>query len=227
MATTDYNYNATRNQLIERAFRIVGALTLGQTMSAEEVAQGNQALNDLIKDWQNKGVQLWALHLDSIPMVASTSSYALDLDPPVYDITRAYIREGTTDIEVPRMSWQNYQGIYDKSLTGKPTSFAIDTAIVPTLYPYPVPDASSTYTFYYLGTRKLADLETASGNAEFPARFTRALAYGLADDLADEYKLSISEREKLTQKAERLFSIAKRSQSDFEENEFIKGSYGN
>lgn len=64
MATSgSYDWNVTRNQIVNRALRIIGHLDPQETPSAEDVSTAVEALNALFKSWNNTimGLQLWTV----------------------------------------------------------------------------------------------------------------------------------------------------------------------
>lgn len=60
MATSgSVDYNRTANQIISFAFRLVGVGTQGETLEAEEQADGLERLNMMVKSWQVENIHLW------------------------------------------------------------------------------------------------------------------------------------------------------------------------
>lgn len=60
MATSDsVDFNRTRDQIIVRALRQIGAIEAGETPEAEDVTTASEALNSLVKGWQADGIHLW------------------------------------------------------------------------------------------------------------------------------------------------------------------------
>jgi hypothetical protein len=223
MATTDFDFSSTRNEIIQRAFRIVGVLSLGDSLSGDQFAQGNQVLNDMVKSWQNRHLFLWRLEPLTLALTASTQSYALPTDPYVVAIDKAYLRISNTDDKVEIISFRDYVDIPTKSDAGDPLVVAINLKESPTLYVWPVPTASRT--LYYTGVCKLQDFDLAAGTGDFPVRFKNALVYGLADQLADEVGLPLSEKKMLRDRAEQFFHEAKGSDRERADRSFIRSAY--
>jgi len=223
MATTDYDFVHTRNQIIQRAFRIVGALSNGQNLTAEKLQQGIEALNSMVKSWQSETCFLWTLEPLTFTTTATDYTYVLDDDPQVIAIDGAWWVNGDYDDPIDRIAWRTYQDIDDKTKTGKPIYIAIDNKRAPTAYIWPIPDA--TYTIKILAITKLQDFDSASGTGDFPVRFTQALEYGLADLLADEYGLPLGERQLLSQKAQKYFQLARRSDRDRQDYMVVRGAF--
>ena len=61
MATSStYEYQLTRNQIIESALRKLGVLAEGQTPSTQNYSDGSMALNTVISQLRAVGMPLWA-----------------------------------------------------------------------------------------------------------------------------------------------------------------------
>lgn len=228
MASTDFDYISTRNEIIERALRIVGALELGEPMSAEQVAQGSQALNEMVKAWETERVFLWTLKNLSFSTVAGTASYAgsaLDTsNSSIIGIDAAYYYNGSTEEDLEVISWVEYQKIIDKAVQDIPRLVAVlPNANTITAYFWPTPAA--IYTIKLSAVCRLKDFDSSSSTGDFPSRFTRALVYGLAYDLSDEYSLPVGEKDRIGVKANEALRKAKSSDLDREDDNCVKGAY--
>lgn len=223
MATTEYDFNSTRNEIFQRAFRIVGALPLGQTLDGDQTAQAVQVLNDLIKSWQAKNVFLWTLQYLTFNTVVGTASYSLDDDPAVMWVDKAWITISSRDTELDSLSFRQYQDIPDKTNAGDPTFYCVTNAHTPTIYLWPTPNA--VRAIKYLGITRLKDADSAAGTLDFPVRWTNAITYALAYELSNEYKLPLNERNFLKTQAETEFSIAKRSDRERTEEDYVEGAF--
>lgn len=228
MPTTDYDWNQTRNEIIERAFRLVGVLALGEVVSSDQHTQAVIAINDLVKQWQNDDIFLWTLREFNQTLSTSTASYSLSTtDPAVMWIDRAYLRTGSgtgqDDLLLTQIGWREYQDIANKNEAGDPTAYCLDNRISPTLYVWPVP--TGTRTFHYLATVKLKDLEDASGNPDMTQRYLGALTYGLALLLGDEYGLPLGERRELEKRYQQQYRLARKADRERADFEFIKGAF--
>lgn len=221
MASTDYDWQSSRNKLITRAFRLIGGKSLGEQLNAEEINIGIEVLNDMVKSWQSERIFLWTLKAITQSLSASTTTYALAANPPVIGIERAFIRESGTDTPVTVLSWQDYWNIPNKADEGRPTHIALDNNKTPTLYVWLTPNA--TYTLYLLAVTTLEDWESSSGSEDFPPRWTDALVYGLAARLADEYK--VPERAELWQRAELEFNKAAKGDRQMTTHEEIAPAF--
>jgi hypothetical protein len=223
MAASDYNFNVTRNEIIERAYRIIGKLSVGETMSAEMLSQALIAMNSMIKSWQSRNVFLWTIKEFSLALVPGTKTYVAPTDPPIYAIDQAYIRLTNDDQRIQICSWRQYVDIWDKDSPGEPDVIALTTDITPSIYVWPVP--TSAGTIYYTGIVKLKDFDTAGGNPDFPVRYIEAITYGLAHKLSSEYGLPIAERRELERQFQQEFAEAKGGERERADFEFVDGAF--
>jgi len=56
-----YNYTRTRNQIVNLAYKHAGIRGPGETISSEDLNDGVELLELLIKSWQAEGIGLWLL----------------------------------------------------------------------------------------------------------------------------------------------------------------------
>jgi len=224
MALSDYDWTQTRNEIVERAYRMIGKLSVGETMSAEMLSQAVTALNAMVKSWQNEQVFLWTIKEFTLALTNGTKSYSLAaVDPQPYGIDKAYLRINSSDDPVQVASWRQYVDIYDKEDSGDPYLVALDMAIVPTLYVYPVPTQSRT--LYYTGLVKLKDFDSASGSADFPVRWLQALTYGLAHELVPEYGSDEASARRIERRFMEEFRKAKGGEREGAEYELVGGAF--
>lgn len=224
MTLSDYNFNATRTEIIERAYRIIGKLSMGENLSGEMHTQAVLALNSMVKSWQSRHVFLWTIKEFSQSLTQGVTTYSLaSQDPPIYAIDRAYLRIDNIDRPVNVASWRQYQDIPDKTSPGDPSVVALDGQITPTLYVWPVP--SQARTLRYTGIVKLKDFDTQGGNPDFPVTYLEALTFGLAHKLACEYGLPIAERRELERQFMAEFQEAKTGERERAEYEFVEGAF--
>jgi len=230
MALTEFDYLATRNEIIEGAFRIVGAHEPGQVLSGEMLDQGVKALQLVVKSWTNKNLFLWSFDQSSFATVADQELYTTtDLsgdDDAIIGLDKAWVVDSNEDLPLEVISYSRYQDIADKETnTGRPCAIAFKATPEPSFYIWPSPDAA--YTIKILSVYPLKDFDAAAESGDVPARFQRALKYGLAEDLFDEYPGPMNEREYVQGKAEFLFLEAKNFNIQLETTNEVESMYGN
>jgi len=225
MATTDYDFTLTRNEIIQRAFSKVGVLPDGGTLTGDQQVKGVRELNAMVKSWQARRVFLWSEKTITIDLAASTAYYSFNADPPVHYVTKAYLRDSTnTDTDISVISFAEYLDIPDKTDSGAPECCAVDYQEAQKIYVWPVP-ANTTYDLILTAITRLKDWDSASGNADFWPRWLDALSYGLAAHLAHDYHLDLKERALLRAEAEAFFHQARATESDHAESRFVKGAF--
>ena len=224
MALSDYDFNSTRNEIIERAFRIIGKHSPGEPLSGEMMTQAVIALNSMVKSWQSRHVFLWTIQDFTQALTANVASYSLAAsDPPIYALDRAYLRIDNIDKVCDVASWRQYWDIPDKSSTGDPTVVALNLSMTPTLYVWPVPSQARTLKFSALV--KLKDFDTAGGNPDFPVRYLDALTFGLAHALSFEYGIPLAEKRELERQYQAAFQEAKSGERERADFEFCDGAH--
>lgn len=223
MASSDYNFTLTRNQIISRALYMVGALPMGEVPSGFQLNHGVEILNTMVNAWQADNTFLWTQTAGTLTLSTTYAYNSLGLNPPLLAIDQAYLRISNDDSPLEIISWYDYQAISDKSSTGDPWKVALKPGNTPLLYVYPIPTTSRT--LYYLGVCRAQDWDSASAGADFPVSFMEALIYGLAERLAPEYRLSLNERTLLAAQAADAFRKAKRGDSAHVTGNFVEGAF--
>lgn len=171
-------FDLTIDDVIEQAFEQVG----GQPISGEEARSARICLNLLMTEWQNRGVLLWKLA--DTPVTVSTSVTEYALDSAIIDSLQTTITVNGNDLEMNRITYQDYMKLPDKTQTGRPTQFSFlrgkDNV---SMVVWPTPE--QTYTMNLLAMTRIQDV-TASAiqTSDMPFRFLPPLVDGLA------YKLS-------------------------------------
>ena len=60
MATSgSYNFSLDRDGITSEAYRLVGAVAIGETPTTDELTDGGRSLNLMLKAWQAEGIGLW------------------------------------------------------------------------------------------------------------------------------------------------------------------------
>jgi hypothetical protein len=71
------DFTQTRNDLIYTALRLIGAMAVGETPTADDIATASSALNIMIKAWQIDGPHLWTLDEGTIFCAKGVPSYSI------------------------------------------------------------------------------------------------------------------------------------------------------
>jgi hypothetical protein len=228
VAASDFDFSLTRDQIVQGALRKVGALPFGEPLNADEANNAASALNQLVKEWQTKNIFLWQLLPSELSVVGNTQpQVTIDFTgvfPLGIDAASWSSDGGITFTPLQVISWRDYNAISDRSSRpGDPEKIAFDNIDSGQIFLYPV--RLTTYTLRCLFIQKLKDWDSASGGGDLPAHWSLALQYGLADLLADDYGLPLSERQALGQKASYYFTRAKGSNRDRADRNVVKGAF--
>lgn len=212
-----YDYTKNRDQIITRALRIVGAIGQGETPNAEAVTEAAEVLNDLIKEWETDGMQLWCIKEYSMTPIASTNQYAIGTGYTVNQVAptkilQAWSRSSTNlDTPVLLITRQEYNMLGSKTTEGQPSQLwynppgeisGTENFGTITLYVTPDTNYATNYTLYFTGVRPLQDFDASTDVMDFPQYWANAVVWGLADQLSYEYGVGLSERAMIGKKAE-------------------------
>ena len=97
------------------------------------------------------------------------------------DALEVVLRRDNTDIQVQRISFEEYQIIPNKTQTGRPSQFTVKrNRDNPTILVWPIPE-NTTDILNIEGVRELEDVnKSAEQNADLPKRFLPPLTCGLS-----------------------------------------------
>ena len=124
MATSGtYSFSMDIDEVIQEATEMIGGeITLG-----EEPRSARRSINLLLQDWQNRGIQLWTVGATAVTVTTSTTAYSL-ADHNI-DILEAVINvqsgDGSTDLQLNRISMEEYLKIPRKTQTGRSSQYAV------------------------------------------------------------------------------------------------------
>ena len=176
--------------IMEEAFEQAGL----ELRSGYDYRTARRSLNLLMLEWQNKGLNLWAVKAATQALTAGTGSYTLAGER--LDIIEALLRTDAgdsdlqTDLTMRRVSISHYARQTNKLLQGKPIQYWVErTPTAITLNVWPVPDSVVTYNIYYYYMERIEDAgSVGTNNIDVPARYLPALTSGLAYNIAIKKK---------------------------------------
>lgn len=187
MATTGtYTFNPSLGELTIYAYNLIGVR--GTALVQEHLEAARMAANLLCSNWSNRGVNLWAVDLVTVPLVAGQSTYSVDGNTVMILDAYMTIDDGVSDpidrIILP-VSRSEYASYPNKEQQGFTTIYWFDRLIAPTVTLWPVPDGTSAQYLKYYRVRRIQDsaLQNAA-QVEVPFLWLDAFAYGLAARLA-------------------------------------------
>ena len=183
MATSGtFTFNLDLGDIIEEAYERCGI----ELRSGFDYRTARRSLNLLMLDWQNRGLNLWAVKGATETLVAGTGAYVLT--PKKLDIIEAFMRTNAgdatkqSDLTMQRISIAQYSHQTNKLLEGRPIQYWVERAPTGiTVNVWPVPDSSQTWTLAYYYMERIEDSGSpASLDMSVPPRFLPCLTAGLA-----------------------------------------------
>jgi hypothetical protein len=189
MATSGtYTFNPSLGEITLYAYNLCGLRNT--SLLQEHMEAARMAANMLCANWSNRGVNLWAVDLVSVPLVQGQKTYDVDLNTVTMLDAYMVIDDGNgqpIDRIILPVSRTEYASYPNKETEGFTTTFWFDRLISPnpTVTLWPVPDGSSAQYLKYYRVRQIQDSNLANGTqVEIPYLWMDAFAYGLAARLA-------------------------------------------
>ena len=170
-----YDFNLDIDEVIQEATEMIG----GEDTLGHEPASARRSINLLLKDWQNRGVLLWTTSVSNVTVSASVANYSLSSS--TVDALEVVINRDDTDLQLERITPEEYLLIPNKTQKGRPNQYSIRRGRDnPVLSLWPLPDNSTDVLKIEL-VSELQDVnKSAIQNADLPKRFLPCLTCGLA-----------------------------------------------
>ena len=190
---------ATSQTIIDRAARLVGGVSSGESCTADESADGLIALNAMLESWQIDKLDVYAFVDTAYSLVAATSSYTVGpagnfaLTPRPYKIEECFVRYAGIDSPVELLTAEQWFALTSKTDTATYPDRAYYEPTLPTgtLKVYPVPNAVSS--LHIVTWQVVSSLAALSTSIALPPGYERAMAYNLAIEWAGpEFVLPVS-----------------------------------
>ena len=206
-------FNMEFTEIAEEAFERAGR----ELHSGYDLRTARRSMNLLTIEWANRGVNMWTIEEGFINLVQGTSTY--DLPADTIDLIEQVIRtnQGSptlqTDLNLSRISVDNYSSIPNKLTQGRPIQGWVDRqAAIPTITLWPVPDSSTALQPYYIirywRLKRIEDAGTGVNTADMPFRFFPALVAGLAYYLATKIPEGLPRLDMLKAQYDEQYTLA-------------------
>ena len=164
-----------------------------------------------MREWANRGIQLWTIDEATQTVTEGTSNYTLD--SYTLDILEAVIsrteNSQRTDFQMDRINREDYLNIPVKATKGRPSQFFLDMQrAAPVIYLYPTPD-NSTDVFRYSRRNRIEDITASTESIDIPDSFLPCAVSGLAFYMAQKRpQVDINRRQELKLQYEEEFKRA-------------------
>ena len=170
-----YNFNLDIDEVIQEAMEMIG----GEDTLGHEPASARRSINLMLKDWQNRGILLWSTAVSSVTVSASTTAY--DLASTTIDALEVVLNRDDTDIQLTRISPEEYLLIPNKTQTGRPMQYSIRRGRDnPVMSVWPIPENSTDVLKIEIFSELQDVNKSADQNADLPKRFLPPLTCGLS-----------------------------------------------
>jgi hypothetical protein len=186
----------TVRELLRKSMLLIGAVSTGENLSADEASDGLNSLNDLLDSWSTDGLLIPAMVREEFTLVPAQASYTIGpsgnfntTNPMEIEEARLLITSATPNFEMPLQIYnvQEYADITQKNIqTSLPEAIYFQRgAPLSTIYLYTVPAATNKLVLY--SRKALSNFATVNDTINLPPGYQRALRYNLAIELAVEY----------------------------------------
>jgi hypothetical protein len=170
-----YNFNLDIDEVIQEAMEMIG----GESTLGHEPASARRSINLMLRDWQNRGILLWTTSVSSITVIASTGDYSLA--GSTLDALEVVLNRDDTDIQLNRLSSEEYLLIPNKTQTGRPMQYSIRRGRDnPVMSVWPLPENSTDVLKVEIFSELQDVNRSATQNADVPKRFLPCLTMGLS-----------------------------------------------
>jgi len=206
-----YTFQMTRDQLITAALRKLGVIAEGQTPSAQNLSDGQIAVNGAIAFMKGLGMPLWAR--SEYTFTPTTSGYTIGsgmtLDTPYpVKLLQAYRTETNTKIPMDIVAREDFN-ILPVSSSGSPIKINYQPYINwGQISLWPVPPSTNTSTVTIVYQRPFQYFTSASETLDFPEEWQVPLIYQIAVLLAPEWGIPLPDRESLKNELKTYIEMA-------------------
>jgi len=183
-----YDFNPGLGEIVLYAYQNIGLRPT--SLVQEHFVSARMASNMMLSRWSNEGVNLWAVDLITVPLVAGQATYNVPLNTVTMLDTYITIDNGggqPIDRIITSVSRTEYASYPNKEQEGFPTTFWFDRLISPnpSVTLWLVPDGNSAQFLKYYRVRQLQDSNlTNNQGVEIPYLWMEAFADGLTYRLA-------------------------------------------
>lgn len=170
-----YNFSMDIDEVIQEAMEMIG----GEPTLGHEPKSARRSINLLLSDWQNRDIMLWTAETSVFTVSVSTTTYSLASSS--IDVLEAVVNRDDTDIQLERISMQEYLKIPNKKQIGRPTQYAVrHERDNPVVYLWPLPENSTDQVKVEL-IRYMQDVnKSAVQTADISRKFLPCLTAGVA-----------------------------------------------
>ena len=185
--------DVTATTLIKSSLRAIGAIATGISPTADELADGLEALQFLLRDLITKGRAIFAVEVENFALTAGTASYTIgsggdfNTDRPAR-IEAAYVRSDSIDYRLEIVGQSKYASVAGKDSPSATPSLiwynpAYGADARGTIYVWP----PGSGTLYIHSLKPISEPASVGSDVELPPEYDPFIKWALACELAPEY----------------------------------------
>jgi hypothetical protein len=203
--TTTFSVQA--NDIMNRALRLCGTFDATNPPGSQDYANVQLAFNMMIKAWIRKGLPMWKIVYNQVPLLTTQSLYNIGpyatgtgavVCPKILKVTYAFIRDANNfDTPIDPLSIQEYNQYGSKGSLGvvnsywyQPLADSTITGVSSFIQFYPTP-SDNTRTIFLVCLSTLDDINLGTDPVDFPQECYMALSWCLANEISMEYATSM------------------------------------
>lgn len=215
------SWTMTRDAIVNAAFRKIGVAVDGATVTATQLINAQEALNNIVFTLYAQGMPVWAMTTTLFTPVVGQIAYPVGLGQGVGNlniqaplkITQAWSRDNISNTDIPMNIYTqyNYNLLSTKVNQGYPVHFwyqPLNQAGTITIWPAPDQYTATHRSIYFVYQRAFDEFDSATDTPDFPQVWLEPLIYSLAHRMAPEFGLPLAEQDKLNEMAMSLISNA-------------------
>lgn len=176
----------------------IGALAIGETPTADDLATGIRTFNRMIGNWSIQNLMIYATTEETFPLVASQATYTMGpagnfVTTRPKQIDRASILWNGNELPLGILTEGEWQTVQQKSSTSDVPIYLYPNATYPafSLTIFPVPsDTSKSLKIYSL--KPLTKVTAAGTVIDLPDGYELALVYNFAILLCTSYSRAVT-----------------------------------
>jgi hypothetical protein len=216
-------WNPSVDVILRMALQHAGLLALGREPTAQMLAHARDIMDTFFKSMASDGPALIELEMTSLALVAGTDDYVLAADTvdALFPMMQSSATQ-TSQTNISRMVYDQYQEITDKAQTGTPLRCYVEKLATVTLRFWPVPEQAYTVTFQ---RRRLMRNAEAGTTVDRQPNWLRGVAYQMAADLALGASMDIGRVKYLQGMADDLLMRARHNDVEGGGLQFFLGDY--
>jgi hypothetical protein len=215
------NWTMTRDAIVNAAFRKIGIAVDGQTATATQLTNAQEALNNLVFSLYAQGMPVWAMTTTYFTPILGQVAYQLGLGigtgnlniTAPLKITQAWSRDNISNTDIPMNIYTqyNYNLLSTKINEGYPVHLwyqPLNQAGTITIWPAPDQYTATNRAIWFVYQRPFDQFNASTDTPDFPQVWLEPLIYSLAHRMSPEFGLPLSEQDKLNETANALIQNA-------------------